>query len=225
MRTLLLAAAAALAPSLAVAQVTTVDAGSFTITRHGTSAGREEFVIRSTPGAGGLQYIASATVTIEDRRLAPALNTDSSGAPVKYQVETRTGGDGRELLSGQVGRGRFSARVQSARGESAREYVVTDGALILDDDVFHQYFFLARRAPAGPVPVVVPRRSTQLAMRVESVGAERVVVGGRTLDARRFRITEPGGAVRELWTDGAGRVLRVEIPARGVIAVRDDPPA
>ena len=121
--------------------------------------------------------------------------------------------------------GRFSARVQSARGESAKEYIVANGALILDDDVFHQYFFLARRAPVGSVPVVVPRRSTQLTMRVEPLGGERVTVGGRALEARRFRLTEPGGAVRELWTDDAGRVLRVEIPSRGVVAVRDDPPA
>jgi hypothetical protein len=225
MRTFLLAAAAALTPALVVAQVTTVDAGSFTITRDGAAAGREEFVIRSTPGPTGRQYVASATVTIADRRLAPALNTDSSGAPVKYQVETRAGGDDRELLSGQVGRGRFSARVQSARGESAKEYIVANGALILDDDVFHQYFFLSRRAPVGPVPVVVPRRSTQLTMRVEPLGGERVTVGGRALEARRFRLTEPGGTVRELWTDDAGRVLRVEIPSRGVVAVRDDPPA
>ena len=222
MRTSLLALCLAAAPL--GAQVATVDEGSFTISRGGQAVGREEFAIRSTPAGAGRQYVATATVTISDQRLAPALNTDSSGAPVKYQVETRTSGDAREFLSGQVGRGRFSARVQSSRGESAREYVVSDGALILDDDVFHQYFFLGRRDRAETIAVIVPRRNVQLSVRVEPRGGETVTIGGQALQARRIRLTEPNGLSRELWVDAEGRVLRVELPERGLVAVRDDPP-
>ena len=212
------------------AQVTTVDDGSFTIQQAGRTVGREEFAIRATPGGGGRQFVATATVTMSERRLSPALNADSTGAPVKYQVETRTGGDGREFLSGQIGRGRFSARVQSARGESAREYVVADGALIIDDDVFHQYFFLGRRESTAPptapitVPVIVPRRNVQIAMRVESRGREQLTIGGQTLASEHLRLVEPGGATRELWIDDRGRVLRVEVPGRELVAVRDEPP-
>ena len=64
------------------AQVTTVDEGSFTITRNGQTVGREEFTIRSTPGARGAQFVARGTVSYTDRRLAPALSADSSGAPL-----------------------------------------------------------------------------------------------------------------------------------------------
>lgn len=206
------------------AQVTTVDEGSFTITRNGQTVGREEFTIRSTPGARGAQFVARGTVSYTDRRLAPALSADSSGAPLQYQVEVKAGAEMEEMLSGRVGRGRFSARILTPKGESAREYIVSDGALIIDDDVFHQYFFLARAGRAGTVPVVVPRRNVQLSMQVSPQGEEQLSIGGRALAARRLLLTEPGGATRDVWVDASGRVLQVAIPARGVVAVRDDPP-
>lgn len=205
-------------------QVTTVDEGSFTISRNGQTVGREEFTIRSTPGAGGAHFVARGTVSYTDRRLAPALSADSAGAPLQYQVEVKSGTETEEMLSGKVGRGRFSARIQTPKGESAREYIVADGALIIDDDVFHQYFFLARADRAGTVPVVVPRRNVQLSMQVSQQGDEQLSIGGRVLPGRRLLLTEPGGATRDVWVDARGRVLKVSIPARGVVAVRDDPP-
>jgi hypothetical protein len=219
-------AAAALclgAPSSAPAQVVTVDEGSFTITRNGQPAGREDFRIRSTPAAGAAEYVASATVSLGDRRLSPDLRADARGAPIAYRLETRAGGDTEERLTGQVGRGRFSAQLKTARGESTREYVVSDGALVLDDDVYHQYYFIAISGRTGAVPVVVPRRNVQVTMRVQRQGTEAVDVGGREIDATHLVISEPGGD-RHVWVDGRGRVLKVTVPARGIIVQRDEPP-
>ena len=203
---------------------TLIDEGSFTITRDGQTIGREQFSIRSTPGALGTTYTAYGTTTYSDRRLDPRLVTDAAGAPVRYEVETRIGPERQELLSGQVQRGRFSARTQTPRGMSAREYIVADGALIVDDDIFHQYFFVARAERTGAVPVVVPRRNVQVAMHVEVKGFERLTIGGTPIEARHLSVSEPNGETRDIWVDGADRVLRVAIPARGVIATRDDPP-
>jgi hypothetical protein len=113
------------------AQVAVVDEGSFTISHNGTRIGREEFAIRRTPNPGGDVLVANATVIYTDRRLSPALQTDAAGAPLRYQVEVSAGADVQERLQGRVGRGRFSAQLRTPRGESAREYVVADGALIL----------------------------------------------------------------------------------------------
>jgi hypothetical protein len=123
-----------------------------------------------------------------------------------------------------VGRGRFSAQLRTPRGESAREYVVADGALILDDDVFHQYYFLARAGRTGLVPVVVPRRNVQVTMRVDNEGADAVTIRGNRIAATRYAMTEPDGSTRRIWVDGDGRVLRVTLEARGITALRDDPP-
>ena len=211
-------------PLVASAQVAVVDEGSFTISREGTRIGREEFAIRRTPNPGGDVLVANATVVYTDRRLSPALQTDAAGAPLRYQVEVTVGSDVQERLQGRVGRGRFSAQLRTPRGESAREYVVADGALILDDDVFHQYYFLARSGRGGLVPVVVPRRNVQVTMRVDNEGADAVTIRGTRIAATRYAMTEPDGSTRRIWVDGEGRVLRVTLDARGITALRDDPP-
>ena len=208
----------------AAAQVNTLDEGSFTITRGGTTIGREQFKIVSTPGAGGASFVASATVSYEDRKLSPALRTSQTGAPLAYQIEVKVGSETQQSLRGQIGRGRFSARIQTPQGESAREYIVADGALILDEDVFHQYYFLARGARSGSVPVVVPHRNVQVVMRIEERGPTTVSIGGQSLPARLLVLVEPGGANREIWVDRLGRVLKVTIATRGITATRDDPP-
>ena len=220
-----LAGIALLGAALPVAaQVAVVDEGSFTIAHHGTRIGREEFAIRRTPGPGGDVLVANATVVYTDRRLSPALQTDAAGAPLRYQVEVSAGADVQERLQGRVGRGRFSAQLRTPRGESAREYVVADGALILYDDVFHQYYFVARAGRTGTLPVVVPRRNVQVSMRVESDGMDVVAIGGARLSATRYVMTEPDGATRRIWVDAEGRVLKVTLDARGITATRDDPP-
>lgn len=211
-------------PLAAAAQVAVVDEGSFTISREGSRIGREEFAIRRTPNPGGDVLVANATAVYTDRRLSPALQTDAAGAPLRYQVEVIVGGDVQERLQGRVGRGRFSAQLRTPRGESAREYVVADGALILDDDVFHQYYFLARAGRTGLVPVVVPRRNVQVTMRVDNEGADAVVIDGNRLSATRYVMTEPDGSTRRIWVDGEGRVLKVTLVARGITALRDNPP-
>jgi hypothetical protein len=61
-------------------------------------------------------------------------------------------------------------------------------------------------------------------MRVADAGTEKLAIGGTTLDARHYTIADPGGANREVWADSTGRLLKVAIPSRGVVALRDDPP-
>ena len=223
MKTLtLVAVAGAVLTSPLSGQVTTLDEGSFTITVKGERVGRENFRIRSTPGANGAEIVATATVSYGDRKVLPQMRADTNGVPVQYVVEVKNTPGVEERVTGMVGRGRVSAHVKNERGESANEFVVSPGALVIDDDVFHQYYFIARRN--GPVSVIVPRRNAQVAMRVTAAGNDNVSIGGSSIEAKRFTIADPGGADREVWTDAAGRVLRVAIPSRGLVALRDDPP-
>lgn len=220
------AAALLLAAAPVTAQVTTVDEGSFTISQNGTRIGREEFRIRRTPtGEATVNFVASATVTLGDRQLAPDLRTDTRGGVLAYRVEVRAGAEMQERLRGTVERGLFTAVLTTPRGEAAREYMVSDGAVIVDDDVYHHYYFLTSNPTRlGQTPVVVPRRNVQTTMRVESRGAEAVTVAGRSMAATHFVVTEPDGASRDVWADATGRVLRVAMPARGIVVERDAPP-
>jgi hypothetical protein len=230
MRTLSLVVALSLAlPSLATGQVTTVDEGTFTITRGGTRPsdriGQESFTIRRTRGPGGDVVVANATVTFDTERLAPALRTDTSFSPLAYEVEVRTGANV-ERLRGRIGGGRFSAQLKSPKGESSKEYIVSDGALILDDDIFHQYYFLVQRARGGSatIPVVIPRRNLQETMRIQAGANEQVRVGTTSVEARHYTVQEPSGATRQVWADAQGRVLKVQLDGGNITATRDELP-
>lgn len=214
----------AAAHSGAAQGVRTLDRGSFTITVNGTRAGREDFTISSTPVAGGVEYLSRATVSLGERRLNPKLMSDSGGKPSRYEVDVRGTSGTTERWMGGIVRGRVAAKMENPRGVQEREYVVADGALLLDDDVYHQYYFVVQRASRGIVPVVIPRRNIQVMLKVSPGETAQVSIGTATIDARHFVLTEPTGTTREVWVDATGRVLKVSIPDKGIIAIRDDPP-
>lgn len=221
------AALALAAPRAGHAQVTTVDEGSFTIVRGGATVGREEFRILRQPAGGSTEYVARALAAYGERRIAPALQTDPAGLPLRYQVEVRTGRTVEQRLTGQLTRAHFATQTQTGSSEAARTYLVGDTTVVVDDELFHQYFFLALHRKAGGtarVPVLVPRRNVHGPARVQDAGAERLTIGARTLEATRLEVTEPGGRVRMVWVDASGRVLRVTGPSEGLVAQRDDPP-
>ncbi|HEX6631048.1 MAG TPA: hypothetical protein VF048_08150 [Gemmatimonadaceae bacterium] len=206
------------------AQVVVADKGAFAITRAGAPIGREEFEIRRLPGIDGNTYEAKATITLDGRTLHPVLSANAAGSPLAYRMEVRKGADVVERATGQVSPGRIRVDAQSAASRSAREYGTGNGTLVLDDGVFHQYYFVARRAAGtASVPVLVPRRNALLALRA-STSQDRVSIAGRELAATRLVLTEPGGAERVVWTDDDGRILKVSIPAQQLTAVREEPP-
>lgn len=220
MRKLAAAAALLLAfPSRSSAQVSVIDEGSFTITRDGRT-GREDFRIVRTPSGGGATLVATGTSVLGTARVVAALRTDTTGSPLAYQLEGRESGDVRERVSVQVARGRISARAQSARGESAREYFLRDGMLVLDDDLLHQYFFLALHPDRRVVSVVAPRRNVVVELRVENRGDEPIEIAGTRVVARHFAVSD-GASTRDVWTDALGRILRIEDHATSLTAVRD----
>lgn len=213
-----------LPPAPAKAQVV-VDEGSFTISRGGQPVGREEFTIRSTPSGGGALYVARATARYGERKLTPLLNADPSGRPLRYSIDVRDGKASELSVSAHSMRGRFVSRVRNATGESEREYVVGDGAVLIDDDVWHHYYFLARATRNGEIAVVVPQKGAQQQWRVSTQATETVMIGGRERPAVRLLVSPDGAPDRQVWVDPASsKVLRVAVPASGLVATRDDPP-
>jgi hypothetical protein len=143
---------------------------------------------------------------------------------VRYEVSTRSGG-ATEKWDGAVNGGRLTASITSARGTAAREYIVPSGALLLDDEVLHQHWFLVLRSRDGSIPVVVPRQSNpQSNVRMSTVGQETLQIGNHDLATTHLRATMSGGQVHDVWVDSSGRLLKVALPAKGLVAVRDDPP-
>lgn len=226
MRTaLILAAALSASGAPAFAQGSRIaDEGSFTITVNGRTVGRENFRITATARGEITEYVARADVTYGDRKITPELRTGPEGAVVDYQVTTRSGGAS-ESWKGALVRGRMNALIASGRGTAAREYIVPAGAMVLDDEIIHQHWFLVLRARSGSIPVVVPRRSNvQASVTMSTVGEETLQIGNHDLPATHLRATIGGDEVHDIWVDKSGRLLKVALPSRGLVATRDDPP-
>jgi hypothetical protein len=223
--TFVLAATAALvAAAPAAAQTVNLDEGTFRLLVGGREVGMETFTIRQNGTGADAVIIAQGRVVL-DRNGADEVVTSVqlAGAglrPVAYDLELR-GADARRIR-GSITGSRAAARTVSPSGETMREYIVTEGAIVLDDGVAHHYYFAAQRAGAGATsaPIMIPRESRQVQATIRMGGEESVSAGGTTTRARRLTIETPGGDARHAWLDAQGRVLRVEVPARNYAAVR-----
>lgn len=210
-------------PGVVAAQVVTLDEGSFTLIRGNERTGHENFSIRSTQSGPTATVIARATVLSGPRRVDPLLSADTTGFPLAYQSVVRVEGREVQRYAGLFERDRFSARAQFPDGESAREFRLAPGTVAVDDEIVHQLWFIARRGAGARVTVLVPNRNVIETVRVEAVGQERLTIETRELEVTRYRLTTAfTGVVREVWLDAAGRIIKAQIPALRLLAVRDE---
>ncbi len=193
----------------------------------GSKVGRESFRIIRAPSAGGQVYRAVATSALGDSKVTTILTADSTGGPVSYELRHSRGTEQQQFLQGQKRPDRFSVLVQTKRGEAAREYLLRDRTVLLDDELFHQFYFVILSGLASPdssVTVISPRDASQTRFRVEFKAAEVVVVGRAPITGRKFAVFEGDTTRAEVWVDAAGRLLKASIPGKSLVAIRDDPP-
>lgn len=221
-RAILVAGALALAPVTARAQSAIVDEGTFLVSRNGSAVGRESFRILRSPGPGGQVLLVTGQSAVGDNRIVTRLGTDAAGVPVSYEANLSVRGEQIQRLQGRGRPGRFSVLVQTKTGESARDYVLSSGALLIDGDVFHQFYFLPQLATHSSIVVIDPSAARQTTFTLTDRGAENVSLSGRSFAARHYALVAPSGSAEEVWVDGTGRLLKVSIPEKGLVAVRED---
>jgi hypothetical protein len=220
------------APQLAQAQAQgeRLDVGSFTIFAAGQRVGREQFSIRRIASQDGGVLECRAESAAGELRSAMRLETDSAGTPVRYTLEERTGAEVTRRLGGQRLRGRFATLARGVTGEAAREYVLSPGAIILEEDGLAQYALLLRGRQASldvgqSIPTLTPTENRQGIVRlVLESQRDTVTIAGAKRAAWRWRAVPVSGDARTIWADAEGRVLRVYLAARGLDALRDDVP-
>ena len=219
----LLAATALLAAAPGARAQEFLDRGTFLIERGGNEVGREDFAIRRSTGrgvAGGI--LAVATVHYRDRDLRPALELGPDLTPLSYQVDVSAGGRVVERFSAQFARGRIAARVATQQREVLQEFPVPAAVAVLDDDAFHQYYFLPRAAAGGSrrLRLLRPRGPALVDAEVRRVGPDTVTIGSRTLAADRYDLRLGDAEQRFFWFTAEGDLLRVAEPARDLLATR-----
>lgn len=220
---LLLAAAAAFAAQAEAQQF--LDSGTFLLSHRGAEAGRVEFAIRpnaSRQGEPGVLLVSTAR--LRGREIQHALELTSAHVPVSFQQTETAGTRAVRRVSAQLNGARFSVRVVSGDGESAREFPVRPPVVILGEEDVAGFYFVPRTEPGSPRAVTVVRaadaRATQAT--VEAQGPDTVTVGGQVLGAQRFALRLADGEERHFWFTTGGDLLRVSTPASGVVATRTE---
>jgi hypothetical protein len=201
--------------SSAESQTVTLDEGAYRISVNGKEIGTETFSIRQNGNgeSGVIIAVGRATSDAEHGLVQVSSELQVVGKaqrPAAYEV--RIQGNGNERITGRVVGNRFSAQITSPAGESMREYLAGDGAVILDEGVAHHYFFLARRVANGTshIPVIIPRQNKQVTAEVSA-------------DGNKLTVKIAGMPDRIVQMDEKGHVVRVEIPATGFVAQRVEP--
>lgn len=204
-----------------------IDEGTFSLFRDNERVGREDFGIRRSRGGLGGTYIAQANLVLGAERQAVVLNTDSIGAPIRFQLEVRTDSGIVRGIVGERARGIWSGRISHPSGESAREFRLPADSYLVEPGLVHALWFLLQFGEGRPVTLLMPSGPTMLEVVVEEQAPDRVSLGLRELVARRWLVRTPdaGTLVWEVWTDAAGRLLRAVHHPSGLEALRDDPPA
>lgn len=209
------------------AQVLILDEGTFTHSVAGTRVGREDFSVRTVRGGGlAAGYVAQANVLAGENRRTIALNADSAGAPLRFQLEAREATTIVSIVVGERERSTWLGRVVAGSRESGREFRLADGTFIAEPAVVHHLWFVLRFGQGRPVVLLTPSANTQDRVQLVEVGSDTVSLGARRIAATRWELRGvPDGSVRwEFWADSAGRLLRARHPASGLEALRDDPP-
>ncbi|MBC8086266.1 MAG: hypothetical protein H7Z40_03310 [Phycisphaerae bacterium] len=212
------------------AQEDRVDAGSFSVFEKGVRVGREQFSVRRAPSPDGTAFELRAESVLGDRRAAVQQSVDSLGIPVHYSLEVREGTSVTVRAGGQRVRGRFVTQTRRSAGESAREYLLAPGVIILEPTFYHQLAVVLRRRTPGigqPVEMTVLSLLDFSQQRLNLVLESRVdsaIVAGSSTPALRWRLEGAASPVQTIWTDSEGRLLKVVVAALFLEATRDELP-
>jgi hypothetical protein len=202
-----------------------LDAGTFQLATNGAEAGRVEYAIRPNPSRQGEPgVLLVATARLRGREIQHALELSASHVPVSFQQTETAGGRPVRRVTAQLVGTRFSVRVASADGESAREFPVRPPVSVLGEEDYAGFYFVPRAEPGSPRAVTVVRALDARAVQgtVEGQGPDTVTVGGQTIGAQRFVLRLADGDERLFWFTSAGDLLRVANPRLGLVATRTE---
>lgn len=203
------------------AQTVILDEGTFRLSVRGTPVGTETFTLRRSGEGDGATTVAQGRIVLDSGQQTRSLLQFEGPdlRPTAYQIEVT--GPEKQSITGQAAGNRFRATIMSTAGEQMREYLTSEGAVVLDEGVAHQHYFLMSVTGGnGRLAVIVPRQSRQVPATISTVATESITVDGQTTQARRVRVEPQGLPLRIIWVDAQNRILRFSIPDESYLAER-----
>jgi pimeloyl-ACP methyl ester carboxylesterase len=187
-----------------------------------------------------LTQVADGWLVRGSNRLAPPLDIVTRNAEIHYDASwqpTRMTLD--TIVRGQD----VMVKTVFANGEAVNEILQAGSAtpstktdkvaadtLVLPNSFLSSYLALARRL-AGQQPGLMLRAylapQGEVAMRLDSVSAERIETPRAVLSASRYALTvsnpQGGGDIPvNVWTDASGLLLRLNVPSQALELARED---
>lgn len=185
------------------------------IRQGGREIGREEFTLangraRGAPG-NTLTATAKYPATAPTTRLAAVLERTPEAALAKFQLDVE-GPAGTTVILAAGSGARLIVRTVAKGSESGRELPGGPDVVLLDEQVYSLLAQVADLAtPAGrPLTAIYPRTGRRIALTARREAGE---AGGN-------RTTLSGDLSATVVTDGAGRVVRVEVPGQDIVVQR-----
>lgn len=199
-----------------------IDEGTFMITAPGLPPQTENFRILRDANGG---IVATGQLVAGSERVISSLTTDTLGTPIDYDLTVHDRRVQTMHVHATTRGGRMSSMSSDEKGdESMREYPVSPGsALILDDELRHQLYFVTLGRRSGNVHIISPRGARSANYALVAHGLEPIQVADRTITATHYSLGT-GPDERDFWVDGNGRLLKVTMPAKGIVALRDEAP-
>jgi len=203
-----------------------LDEGTLVVREDTVETARESFRLTAVrTGAGATRWTLATTIRYDRTRPAMVLDPivelgpDSAPASLEYTVANP-----REPLRilGQFARGRFVVRLLGRRTERAREFPAPPPAVLLDDSVFALFLPAAWRGRAQPVAVtaIYPRAGRREVLMVQDLGVEGTTLNRDPASLRHITISGGENRLVHLWLSADGRLAKVQIPSRRVLAER-----
>jgi hypothetical protein len=207
---------------------TPLDEGTFVVRADTAVVARETFRLDQLRGrAGGAAWSLAASARYDRPGtvvLAPVLELAADSQPETLEFDVVRDHEAWRILA-QLSPGRFTVRMLGRRSERAREFPVAGPTVVLDDSVYAPYLFAAWRARPQPVAItaIVARAGRRDALTVQDLGPTATTLNRDPALLRH--VTVLGGPNRrvDLWLDDEGRLLKVDIPSRGVRVERLPP--
>jgi hypothetical protein len=152
------------------------------------------------------------------------MRVEESGRPLRYELHAREG-PALHVVVNRTG-SRLRVTTTADEGERFTEFLAGERLLIVEREIAHHYYSLARllRRSAEPrsvqVEALIPSEGRTQQVRVRGLSRDTLSVENARLPATRYDMTV-GSEQTTLWTaTDDGRVLRVAIPSRQWNAVR-----
>jgi len=199
-----------------------LDEGTLLVRQDTAEIGREAFRLSAARGPG---WTLASTVRYDRNRpivvLNPILEIGADSLPATLEFSVADPRDPLRIL-GQLARGRFTVRLLGRRTERAREFPASGRVVVLDDSVFALYVLAAWHAGPSPVPVtaIFARAGRREVLVVQDQGIEATTVNRDPASLRHVTVTGGANQLVHLWLDGAGRLLKIEVPASRLTAER-----